>query len=99
MTDCKAYLRISAKDMTSIAYRNPGVHKVYWRGQQHGFVTVEKQTLTLYRNGGRFWKKLEDYEPVLHYGNNGGPAAITIRGKYGRYGTDTLLFRLREEKE
>lgn len=96
--DDRTYMTISARDAESIAYRSPGVHKVFWKGKEHGFIVVERQTLSLYRKGGRIWKELKDYEPVLHYGTDGSPTALKATAKFGRYGTQDLMLMVREEE-
>lgn len=99
MYDNKTYMTISARDAESIAYRFPGVYKVFWKGKDHGFIVVERQTLSLYRKGGRIWKELKDYEPVLHYGTDCGINALTAKGKVGKYGMDDLMLMVREVNE
>lgn len=99
MYDNKTYMTISARDAESIAYRFPGVYKVFWKGKDHGFIVVERQTLSLYRKGGRIWKELKDYEPVLYYGTDCGINALTAKGKVGKYGTDDLMLMVREVNE
>lgn len=98
MYDNKTYMTISARDAESIAYRFPGVYKVFWKGKDHGFIVVERQTLSLYRKGGRIWKELKDYEPVLHYGTDG-INALKAKGKVGRYCEGDVSFMVREVVE